>query len=177
MFKRVNIDYDFTKFLNASYNKETSCIVHQVKELKDIHSDYGGFSDSYNKDNTAIKQLWWDSSQVNFVDLGNQLNMQVVTVSSILQPPGNVIPIHRDTFFQIKKRYPNDKRRKVRANIYLENWKMGHIIHYKHNNEWFIDTHWKAGQGLFWDDTILHVGANIGLENKLTLQISGFLHE
>lgn len=177
MFRRVKIDYNFDKFLNAYYTNETSCIVHQTKELKDIHSEYGGFPDSYDKSNTAIKQVWWNESQVDFNDLGNQLDMEVVTISTILQPPGNVIPIHRDTFFQIKKRYPDDKRKKVRANIYLEKWKMGHIIHYKNNHEWFTDTHWEAGHGLLWDNTILHVGANIGLENKLTLQISGFLNE
>jgi hypothetical protein len=178
MFKHITISCNFSEFLNADYNQHLgSCITHQVQELKDIHQEHGGFPDSYDKNNTAIRQLWWTNSQIDFDRLGSQLNMEVVTVSTILQPPGNVIPIHRDTFFQIKKRYPNDKRLKVRANIYLQDWKMGHLIHYKNNNEWYTHTHWKQGEGLLWDDKILHVGANIGLEDKITLQVSGFYNE
>jgi len=102
--------------------------------------------------------------------------MEVITVSSILQPPGNVITVHRDTFFQINKMYPDDTRTKVRANIYLEDWKVGHIIQYKDiDKEWKNSTHWSASEGFLWDSDILHVSGNIGLEPKFTLQISGFL--
>jgi len=178
MFKEISIDYDFSVFLNADYNQhEGSCIKHQVTELKDIHEKYNGFPSSYTNHNTLIRQLWWTDSDIDYVSLGKQLNMEVITVSSILQPPGNVIPLHRDTFFQINKRFPDDTRRKVRANIYLEDWKVGHIIQYTESDEWKNHTHWKSGEGLLWDDSILHIGANIGLENKLTLQVSGFLNE
>lgn len=178
MFKHINVSYNFAEFLNVDYCQHLgSCITHQVHELTDIHQEYGGFPDSYDKNNTAIRQLWWTNSQIDFDSLGYQLNMEVITVSTILQPPGNVIPIHRDTFFQIKKRYPNDKRLKVRANIFLQDWKMGHLIHYRNNNEWHMHTHWNQGEGMLWDDKILHVGANVGLEDKITLQISGFYNE
>jgi len=99
--------------------------------------------------------------------------MEVVTVSSILQPPGGVIPLHRDMFYQINKKYPERKELKVRANIYLEDWKLGHFIQYDD----VVSTHWKQGQGFLWDSSILHIGANAGMENKYTLQVSGFLNE
>jgi hypothetical protein len=181
MFKEVAIDYDFSIFLNADYNQhEGSCVKHQVYELTDIHEKFGGFPNTFCLENTKIHQLWWTADDIDFSRLGSQLGMEIITVSSILQPPGNVIPLHRDTFFQIKKRYPNDTRKKVRANMYLEDWKVGHIIQYSKDsdsNEWANHTHWKAGQGLLWDESILHIGANIGLQNKYTLQISGFLNE
>jgi len=88
-----------------------------------------------------------------------------------MQPPGNVIPLHRDTFFKIKSRHPENKRTVVRCNIYLEDWKAGHFLQY--NDE--IDTHWKQGNGHMWDSEVLHIGANAGMEDKYTLQISGFL--
>lgn len=178
MFKKIRIEYDVKKFIDADYTIHTgSCIKHQVDELKDIHESYNGFPKSYNEFNTIIHQLWWDQTDVDFESIGKQLGMQVITISSILQPPGNVIPLHRDTFFQIKKRFPEDNRHKVRANIFLEDWKVGHVIQYNKNDEWITHTDWKSCEGLMWDDSILHVGANIGFSNKYTLQVSGFLND
>lgn len=178
MIYDTTIIYDTEIFLSADYNvHEGSCITHQIHELEDIHETYGGFPDSYDTNNTLIKQLWWNNTQIDFENLGNQLGIEVITVSSILQPPGNVIPIHRDTFFQIKKKFPNDTRKKVRAHIYLEDWKEGHFLQYKIKNTWYNSTHWKANQGHIWDSNHLHLSANAGMHNKYTLQISGFLYE
>jgi len=176
MLEETYLDYDLTQFVDADYSVHSgSCISHQVHELKDIHEKFGGFPDSYDKGNTLIRQLWWTREQVDFIGLGKQLGMEVVTVSSILQPPGNMIPVHRDTFFQIKKAYPNDTRLKVRANIYLEDWHVGEYIQYEKDNEWHNSTHWKAGQGWLWDSNHLHLSANAGMQDKYTLQVSGFV--
>lgn len=172
MFKDIKLDYDFGSVLAADYTQHSgSCIKHQVHELKDIHERYGEFPSTYTIKNTLIHQLWWDDTQLDYQEIGKQLGIEVITVSTICQPPGNIIPIHRDTFYQINKRYPDRKELKVRANIYLEDWKLGHFI--QHGDE--ISTHWKAGQGLLWDSSILHLSANAGMENKYTMQISGFL--
>lgn len=175
MIYPVKLNYDFDIFLNADYSVHSgSCITHQVNELKDVHEDFGGFPDSYDTTNTLIRQLWWDNTQVDFESIGSQLDMEVVTISSILQPPGNVIPIHRDTFYQINQRYPDDDRQKVRANIYLQDWEVGHILQYQLHDGWASNTHWQAGQGFVWDSSPLHLSANAGMKNKYTLQISGF---
>jgi hypothetical protein len=99
------------------------------------------------------------------------LGMEIITVSSILQPPGCIIPLHRDTFYQIGVRYPERTEVRARANIYLEDWKLGQFIQY--NDE--VSTHWKAGDGFIWDSSVLHLSANAGMQNKYTLQISGFV--
>lgn len=172
MIKNIKLGYDFSVFLNADYNQHSgSCIKHQVYELTDIHEQYGGFPDTYTINNTLIHQLWWDSTQINFDEIEKQLGMEIITVSTICQPPGNIVPLHRDTFFQINKRYPERTELKVRANIYLEDWKLGQFIQY--NDE--ISTHWKAGDGFIWDSSILHLSANAGMRDKYTLQVSGFL--
>lgn len=170
--KKIHLKYDFSTILSADYTQhEGSCIKHQVHELSDIHEQYGGFPATYRYDNTLIHQLWWNNTQIDFEDIGQQLSMEVITVSSILQPPGCVVPLHRDTFFQINKQYPNRKELKVRANVHLEDWQLGHFIQYNDT----VHTHWKTGDGLLWDSTVLHLGANAGMTNKFTLQISGFL--
>ena len=175
MIKKIKLDYDFGFFLKADYSIHSgSCISHQVHELSDIHKSHGGFPDSYNNHNTEIQQLWFDDTQVDYKEFERQLGIEVITVSAILQSPGNSVPIHRDTFFQIKKRFPNDARLKVRANIYLEEWKVGHFLQYEIDKKWHISTHWSAGDGFIWDHNHLHLSSNAGMKNKYTLQISGF---
>jgi hypothetical protein len=172
MIKDIKLNYDLSVFLNADYTQhEGSCIKHQVHELKDVHEQFGGFPKTYRYENTLIHQLWWDNTQIDFEEIGTQLGMEVITVSSILQPPGCIIPLHRDTFFQINKKYPDRKELKVRANIYLEDWKLGHFLQYDNTTV----SNWKRGTGFMWDSSILHIGANAGMEDKYTLQISGFL--
>lgn len=172
MFKKTKLEFDFDVFLKSDFDQsEGSCIKHQVHELQDIHEQYGGFPSSYNYHNTKINQLWFDDSQIDFKELGRQLGIEVVTVSAIRQMPGCVIPWHRDTFYQISKRFPARIETKVRANVHIQDWKMGHFIQY--DNEVF--THWKMGDTLIWDSSVLHLGANAGFEPKFTVQISGFL--
>lgn len=171
MLKKIKLDYDLFNLVKADYDQHSgSCIGHMQHELADVYDQYGGFPKSYTIKNTLIHQLWWDNTQLDFVDIGRQLNMEIVTISTICQQPGNIIPWHRDTFYQINQRHPNRTETKIRANIYLEDWKMGHFIQY--NDQ--VDTHWQAGQGFIWDNSILHLGANAGIENKYTMQVSGF---
>lgn len=172
MLKHIKLDYDFSKLLAADYTQHSgSCIKHQVRELTDIHERYGKFPETYTIGNTLIHQLWWDNTQIDYIDIGRQLGIEVITVSTICQPPGNIVPIHRDIFYKINQQYPDRKELKVRANIYLEDWKLGHFIQYNDK----ISTHWHAGEGFIWDSSILHLSANAGMHNKFTMQISGFL--
>ena len=101
--------------------------------------------------------------------------MEVITVSTILQPPGNTVTLHRDTFFKFKNDYPDDTRPKVRANIFLQDWEPGHVLHYQDRNyNWQSSSHWDAGAGFVWDPSHLHLSGNCGLKDKYTLQVSGF---
>jgi len=176
MIETIKLNYDLNVFLDANYEKHHgSCISYQTREQKDLHDKVGGFPKSYSEDNTKIQQLWFDDGDVDYAELGKQLNIDVKTVSSILQPPGNTITLHRDTFFKFKSLYPDDTRPKVRANIYLQDWQPGHLIHYQdHNKKWQCSDHWIAGEGYLWDSDHLHLSGNCGLQDKYTLQVSGF---
>jgi hypothetical protein len=179
MILNTHLDTDLSIFLDADYNQhQGSCISYQVREQEDIHRTFGGFPDSYSEENTKIQQLWFNSDHIDYTALSAKLGIEIVTVSSILQPPGNVITMHRDTFFKIKNMYPDDTRKKVRANIYLEDWAPGHFINYQdQNKQWQTSTHWHAGDGYIWDSNHLHLSANAGLTPKYTLQISGFWNQ
>lgn len=178
MIEKIKLDIDYQKLLAADYSVHYgSCISYQKREQEDIHDKVGGFPDSYHEDNTRIQQLWFTDKDIDFMDLGNRLGIEVVTVSTILQPPGNVVTLHRDTFFKINNLHPDDDRLKVRANIYMQDWQPGHFINYQDENyEWQTSTHWQQGAGFLWDSNHLHLSANAGLTNKYTLQVSGFLN-
>jgi len=92
MLKKIKPKYDWSYFLppNQDYSvHKGTCLAHQLDELTDIHEEYG-LGETYTSENTVIRQLWYDNTMVDFEDLGKQLNMEVITVSSILQPPGNI---------------------------------------------------------------------------------------
>lgn len=176
MLKPVQVQLDWNCFLSADYDQHVgSCIQHQVYELTDIHEQFGGFPDTYCFENTKIHQLWWTADQIDFDNLGKQLGMDVITVSSIKQDPGCMIPYHRDTFFKIRQQYPDRSDILVRANIYLEDYKLGHLIQYTHQEKTHTDVDWQQGHGWMWDSSILHLSANAGMQPKYTLQVSGFL--
>lgn len=176
ILRKVHLDFDFDKILTTDHRVHSgSCIKHQVYELKDIHDQFGEFPKTYCLENTLIHQLWWDQDQLDFDELGRQLNIEVITVSTICQPPGNVVPYHRDTFFQINQRYPDRTETKVRANIYLEDYKLGQFIQYTQDDQYHTSVDWQAGDGFIWDSDVLHLSSNAGMQDKYTMQISGFL--
>jgi hypothetical protein len=86
-----------------------------------------------------------------------------------------VVPYHRDTFYQIGKRFPDRTDLKVRANIYLEDYHLGQFIQYVDSaDHMHTSVGWSAGEGFLWDSSILHLSSNAGMQDKYTLQVSGF---
>jgi len=175
IFRAIEVDYDFSQILEADYSAHTgSCIGHQTRELSDIHSMFGGFPESYCLENTVMHQLWWDQSQINYAELGQQLGIDVMSISSIMQPPGNVIPYHRDMFYKLASKYPDRTERPVRANIFLESGKLGHLLQFTLDGKHQMVSDWQTNKGFLFDSDILHLSCNAGMEPKYTLQISGF---
>ena len=86
--------------------------------------------------------------------------------------PGHVIPQHTDhfKFYAIHFGIPKEKvRRRI---VFLEDWKSGHFLEFDKKPH----THWKANEGFVFNSLVTHLSANAGLEDKYTLQISGFYH-
>ena len=115
----AKLDYDLSTFLGFEYPEPCSCIIHQVNEDKDLHEEMGGFPKTYQFENTIIRQKWWTEEEHDFEAIGNSLGMDVVTLSSILQPPGSTVPWHHDQFFLLKKKFP-DRPQPVRALMMLK---------------------------------------------------------
>jgi len=173
IFKPVKLDMDTSIFFNVKWEDyRCSCIQHQKSEQKDLHPD-NKMPESLVLDNTAIHQKFFDRDEVDYKVLGEQLGIRVVSVSAIKQKPGNIIPKHRDMFFKIKEQFPESKEELVRANIFLEDWKSGHYLEFDEQPHY----HWKANEGYLINNEVIHLSANAGLEDKYTLQISGFYND
>ena len=164
MFKRVQCHLPWELFLTANYAEEYKEVAYGNTDPK---------IKTYTDTNTIHYQIFWDKDKVDFKLIGEQLNMQVETISSIKQNPGFCIPPHRDYFYKLKQKY-NKKLPglPVRVNIFAQDWQTGHFLQV--DNE--VITNWKQGEGYVWDSTPLHCSANAGLVPKYTVQVSGFLN-
>ena len=171
IFEPVTFDVDTTPFLNVNWEEHRcSCIQHHLTEQADLHKE-AGFPDSLCMENTTIYQKFFSNEEIDFKELEEALGIkEVITVSVILQKPGNMIPWHRDIFYQITKAFPNREDEKVRANMFLTDWKNGQFLQCEDE----IITHWKKNTGYIFNNQVLHLSSNAGLEDKVTLQVSGF---
>ena len=86
---------------------------------------------------------------------------------------GTVMPVHSDLY----KRYievfnlQGRERSIRRALVLLEDWKPGHYL--EANGVPYVN--WQAGQTVEWVYDVPHSAANIGLEDRYSLQITGHL--
>lgn len=175
LFREIEVDYDFSEILSANHDIHAdTCIYHQQNELDDIYQSVGGMPPSFCLENTTLHQLWWTRDHLDFDALGNMLDIEIVTVSSIRQDPGHTIPYHRDMFYKISQMHPDRKQTKVRANIFLEPGKLGHFLQFTIDGSHRTYTNWSANTGCVFDSNVLHLSSNAGLEPKYTLQVSGF---
>jgi hypothetical protein len=176
ILRKVEINFATDKILSTDHkHKAESCLWHMRTEQKNLYDQLGGIPTTIDNSNTTIHQLWWQPDELDFENLGLQLGMKVLSVSSICQPSGCVIPWHRDTFYRIRQQVTPDATI-VRANINLCDAEIGHFIQYEWDDELVTYTGWRANQGLLWDSEVSHLGANVGFQDKYTLQVSGILN-
>ena len=175
MYQKIHIDIDFKQFLDAEYTGYETISI-QVWNDSNKNSNLtqlrSPLPDTYCWENTKMKQILWDLTEIDIERLSKKLNMEISSVTSIMQPPGSIIPPHVDGFFQLRKKIP-DKPNPVRALIFIEDWKAGHFL--QCNDD--VYTHWKCGDGLIVDRAQYHLSANAGVEDKHTIQVSGFMND
>lgn len=98
-----------------------------------------------------------------------------VCTSYYRMPTGTILPVHVDTY----KRYieifnlKNKESTIRRALIFLEDWSSGHYLEI---NSVPI-TNWLKGDCYIWKKDTPHMAANIGLQLRYTLQITGHVCE
>jgi len=108
-----------------------------------------------------------------FIEFYQRRGWKDVGVAYYRMHTGTVMPEHQDLY----KRYievfklTGQERSVRRAIVFLENWKSGHYLE--------LDGHpvvrWQAGDTVEWSYDTPHMAANIGLEPRYTVQITGHI--
>lgn len=105
-------------------------------------------------------------------DVMRQLPLQHAVSKGTMQTPGNIMPWHQDKFFTFRRQYP-DNPYVIRFIMFLQDWKLGHVLQAGDS----IISHWRAGDVLTWHPDRFHLSANIGIENKWTVNVTGVLED
>ena len=165
----TSIEYDMSFIFSTNWEDYQDTSIHyQVRRLQHIHEPYGGLPITYTDNNTLIYQRFLTREEIDYDILGNQVGIDVYTVSVIKQKPGNTIPLHIDRFYKLRQIKPNGEP--VRANIFIEDWKDGHILQFANEIKW----NWKKNTGWIFNKHVPHLSGNCGMKDKYTLQLSGF---
>jgi hypothetical protein len=108
-----------------------------------------------------------------FIDMYQAHGWQDIGLAFYRMPTGTVMPVHKDLY----KRYielfnlQGCEQSIHRALVLLEDWRPGHYLEV--DGVPYVD--WKAGQTVEWIYDTPHMAANIGLEDRYTLQITGHI--
>lgn len=157
------------EFKNLNYNMEPFNDPISVKRWLDL-----GYQPKFVGDLCDMRnpQPSWNQ---RIVDHFANLGWRDIGTSYYRMTPGTVLPTHNDLYLKYIQLFnlQGGEHTIRRAIIFLEDWKPGHYLE-------VMDipyTSWKAGQVVEWIYDTPHLSANIGLENRYTLQITGHLDD
>ena len=110
-----------------------------------------------------------------FIDMFEGQGWQDVGLAFYRMPTGTVLPTHADTYKKYIELFNLQGREQTihRAIVFLEDWKSGHYLEVR--GVPMVD--WRAGQVVEWVYDVPHMAANIGLEDRYTLQITGHVDD
>ena len=108
-----------------------------------------------------------------FIEFYEELGWKDIGVAYYRMDTGTVMPNHNDRYVRYINLFNLQGREHLirRALVFLEDWKSGHYL--EAMGEPVVG--WKAGQVTEWTYDTPHMAANIGIEPRYTLQITGHL--
>ena len=80
-----------------------------------------------------------------------------------------IMPEHTDHYNTYIKLFNADPSKVYRVLVMMEDWKPGHYLEVA--GKGFVN--WQAGDYFMWENFCPHAAANIGIEDRYTLQITG----
>jgi hypothetical protein len=82
----------------------------------------------------------------------------------------NMFPVHYDSYISYRKIWNIDDASRVwRCIVFLEDWKSGHYFEI----DGVAHLNWRRGDYCVWNNDVSHFAANIGVEPRYTMQITG----
>lgn len=157
-------EYKTLNYINETFNDGES-------ETRWLCQGYAGRFTGDMCDMRSPQPTW----NQRFIDIFAGLGWKDIGTSYYRMSTGTVLPTHEDLYkkyvevFNLKGREHTIRR----AIVLLEEWKSGHCLEIKGRPI----TDWKAGTVIEWTYNTPHMAANIGLEPRYTLQITGHVDD
>jgi hypothetical protein len=113
------------------------------------------------------------SWSAKFIKIYEAQGWKDVGLAFYRMPTGTVMPVHSDLYrryievFNLQGKETSIRR----ALVLLEDWKPGHYLEV--GGKPYVD--WRAGDIVEWTYDEPHAAANVGLEDRYTLQITGWV--
>jgi hypothetical protein len=116
------------------------------------------------------RQPSWNNK---FIEHFTNLGWKDIGTAYYCMSTGTVMPVHGDLYKKYIELFGLQGQHHTirRALILLEDWKSGHYLEVMG----VPYTNWKAGTVVEWTYDTPHMAANIGLEDRYTLQITGHI--
>lgn len=153
--------YKDLKYINKPFNDQKT--IEKWKSLGHNYEKYTGLM----RDQSNILPDWC-------YNISKQIPLENSSLTLYCMIPGNIMPEHSDTFIKYREIMNLKETDNVgRAVIFLEDWKSGH---YFEIDETPI-VNWKKGDFVLWKNNTPHMAANLGKENRYTMQITGIYND
>lgn len=82
---------------------------------------------------------------------------------------GVILPNHSDTYKRYIELFACNLQDIIRVLVMPEDWKSGHYLEVSG----IPITNWKAGDYFWWRGDVVHMAANIGVDRRYTIQLTG----
>jgi hypothetical protein len=166
------LKYNIPKFWNNEY-KDLDYRNEQFNDTTNIERWLSlGYSNKFTGDMCDMRgtQPSWNQ---RFVNIYTEMGWKNIGTSYYRMNTGTVLPTHQDLYLRYIQIFQlQDQEHRIRrAVIFLENWKPGHYAEYND----IPKVNWQAGDVVEWQYDMPHMAANLGIEPRYTLQITGWV--
>lgn len=108
-----------------------------------------------------------------FIKIFQEMGWKDIGTSYYRMGTGTILPTHSDLYLRYVDIFKLQGQEHTirRAIVFLEDWRPGH--YFEGNDQPYVN--WRAGDVVEWEYDTPHLAANLGLDPRYTLQITGHL--
>ena len=166
------IKYNLEVFWNDEY-KHLDYVNEEFNDPSSLDTwNQQGYSKKFTGDMCDMRspQPSWNHK---FIEHFASLGWKDIGTSYYRMNTGTVLPVHQDLYLKYISLFNlTGKEHSIcRAIVFLEDWKSGHYF----ESLGTAMTNWTAGTTVEWPYDTPHMAANIGIDPRYTLQITGHI--
>jgi hypothetical protein len=166
------LKYHIPKFWDDEF-KQLSYINEQFNDTASLERWTAlGYANKFTGDMCDMRspQPKWNE---RFIKIYTELGWKDIGTSYYKMNTGTILPTHGDLYLRYIDLFnlKGQEQRIRRAIVFLEDWKSGHYF----EGNGVANINWRAGDAVEWQYDTPHMAANMGLEPRYTLQITGWV--